>query len=126
MRIRNECTEPGMYLIQCTQTQGGIPTTPRSALGSWLIVPKGVALEDVSPILALSRRNGPGHRGGVRATASGEAPPMKYDDRRKEHSYPESEHLGEDLSPARGIRLPKEQDASTRDRMEYGIWARGE
>ena len=63
----NECTEPGMYLIQCTQTQGGIPTTPRSALGSWLIVPEGMALEDVSPIPALSLRNGPSHGGGLRA-----------------------------------------------------------
>ena len=46
---KHEYTEPGMYLIQCTQTQGGIPTTPRSALGSWLIVPEGIGAVPVWP-----------------------------------------------------------------------------
>ena len=45
----NECTESGIYLIQCTHSQGGIPTTPRLASGSWLIIPEGVAAVPVWP-----------------------------------------------------------------------------
>ena len=102
----NECTEPGMDLIQCTQTQGGIPTTPRSALGSWLIVPEGVALEGVPPILALYLRNGPGHRRGVRVAASGDAPPMKYLSSALGMMQPKEHHI----SQPRNMSQPKEPE----------------